>query len=240
MVYSETGSGVIHDIQAVGAAVREAGRRMIVDAVSAFGALPLDMKAMPEVDAAVFTTNKCLEALPGIAFAIARTDLLLDCAGNAGSWSFDLSSIYDHTLRAGPGSFRFTPPAQILAALDVALDFHAAEGQPGRLARYTANTHTLYDGVVELGLTPWLPPSRQGPVIVNVHAPADPAWDLQAFVDALKIRGFLISNFYNTPSPTFRVGCIGAITPEDMAGAVRAMDQALRETGITRREARTT
>jgi 2-aminoethylphosphonate-pyruvate transaminase len=73
-----------------------------------------------------------------------------------------------------------------------------------------------------------------------VHAPADPAWDLQAFVDALKIRGFLISNFYNTPSPTFRVGCIGAITPEDMAGAVRAMDQALRETGITRREARTT
>jgi 2-aminoethylphosphonate-pyruvate transaminase len=240
MVYSETGSGVIHDIQAVGAVVRAAGRRMIVDAVSAFGALPLDMKAMPEVDTAVFTTNKCLEALPGIAFAIARTDRLLDCTGNAGSWSFDLSSIYDHTLRAGPGSFRFTPPAQILAALDVALDFHAAEGQPNRLTRYTANMHTLYDGVVKLGLMPWLPPTRQGPVIVNVHAPADPAWDLQAFVDALKIRGFLISNFYNTPSPTFRVGCIGAITPEDMAGAVRAMDQALRETGITRREARTT
>jgi 2-aminoethylphosphonate-pyruvate transaminase len=238
MVHSETGSGVIHDIEAVGAVVRAAGRRMIVDAVSSFGALPLDLSTRPEVDAAVFTTNKCLEALPGVAFAVARIDRLLESSGNAGSWSFDLASIHDHALRAGPGSFRFTPPAQILAALDVALDFLDEEGQPARLARYTANMRTLYDGIRDLGLTPWLPASRQGPVIVNVHAPADPAWDLQAFVDALKLRKFLISNFYNTPSPGFRVGCIGAITPEDMAGAVQAMDQALREIGITRREAR--
>jgi 2-aminoethylphosphonate-pyruvate transaminase len=238
MVYSETGSGVIHDVQAVGAVVRAAGRRMIIDAVSAFGALKLDMSAQPEVDAALFTTNKCLEALPGVAFAIARIDRLLACAGNAGSWSFDLSNIYDHALRAGWGSFRFTPPAQILAALDVALDYLDAEGQAARLERYTANMRVLYDGVCSLGLTPWLPPSRQGPVIVNVHAPADPLWNLQAFVDILKTRGFLISNFYNTPSPTFRVGCIGAITPGDMAGAVRAMGQALHEIGITHREAR--
>jgi 2-aminoethylphosphonate-pyruvate transaminase len=96
----------------------------------------------------------------------------------------------------------------------------------------------LYDGVRALGLTPWLPIDRQGPVIVNIHAPADPDWNLQAFVDGLKTRGFLISNFYNTPSPTFRVGCIGAITPDDMAGAVQAMGQVLHEIGITRREAR--
>jgi 2-aminoethylphosphonate-pyruvate transaminase len=237
MVYSETGSGVIHDVQAVATVVRAAGRRMIIDAVSAFGALPLDLSAMPEVDVAVFTTNKCLEALPGIAFAIARIDRLQECAGHAGSWSLDLANIYDHALRSGWGSFRFTPPAQILAALDVALDYLDAEGQPARLARYTENMQILHEGIRGLGLTPWLPLSRQGPVIVNVHAPADPAWDLQAFVDALKLRGVLISNFYNTPSPTFRVGCIGAITPSDMAGAVQAMDQALREIGISRREA---
>ena len=202
------------------------------------------LSAQPEVDAAVFTTNKCLEALPGIAFAVARIDRLLECAGNAGSWSFDLSNVYDHALRNGWGSFRFTPPAQILAALDVALDFLDAEGQPARLARYTANMRTLYDGIRDLGLTPWLPRSRQGPVIVNVHAPADPAWDLQAFVDALKLRKFLISNFYNTPSPTFRVGCIGAITPDDMAGAVRrhgprvARNRHKKQRGQSRHESR--
>ena len=74
-----------------------------------------------------------------------------------------------------------------------------------------------------LGLTPYLARQHQGPIIVNVHAPADPAWNLQAFVDALKARGVLISNFYNTPTPSFRVGCIGAITPEDMRRAVAAM-----------------
>jgi 2-aminoethylphosphonate-pyruvate transaminase len=237
MVYSETGSGVIHDIQAVGAVVRAAGRRMIIDAVSAFGALPLDLSTQPEVDAAVFTTNKCLEALPGVAFAVARIDRLLEGVGNAGSWSFDLSNIYDHALRNGWGSFRFTPPAQILAALDVALNFLDTEGPPARLARYTTNMRTLYDGVRDLSLSPWLPPSRQGPVIVNVHAPADPAWNLQAFVDALKRREILISNFYTTPTPTFRLGCIGAITPDDMKGVVQAMDQALAEIGIKNREA---
>ena len=94
----------------------------------------------------------------------------------------------------------------------------------------------FYDGMVGLGLTPLLARDAQGPIIVNIHAPTDPAWDLQRFVDALKRRGVLISNFYNTPTPTFRVGCIGAITPDDMRGAVAAMDAALGEIGITQRE----
>jgi 2-aminoethylphosphonate-pyruvate transaminase len=238
VVYSETGSGVVHDPATIGAAVRAAGRRLIVDAVSAFGALPLDVSAQPEIDAAVFTPNKCLEGLPGVAFAVARIDRLEACAGHAGSWSFDLASVHAHSLRSGLGSFRFTPPAQVLNALNVALDLFEAEGgQPARLARYTANMRVLYDGVLALGLTPCLAREQQGPIIVNVHAPDDPTWDLQRFVDALKARGVLISNFYNTPAPSFRVGCIGAITPDDMRHAVGAMAEALNELGINRRRA---
>jgi len=237
VVYSETGSGVVHNARAIGDVVRAAGRRMIVDAVSAFGALPFDMSAQPEVDAIVFTSNKCIEALPGMAFAVARIDRLEACAGNAGSWSFDLSDIHAHAQHSGPGSFRFTPPAQVLAAFDRALDFYDAEGgQPARLARYTANMRAFHDGIGAVGLTPYLSPEHQGPIIVNVHAPADPAWNLQRFVDALKARDVLISNFYNTPTPTFRVGCIGAITPDDMRRAVAAMDAALVEIGVKNRE----
>ncbi|HVC63276.1 MAG TPA: 2-aminoethylphosphonate--pyruvate transaminase [Acetobacteraceae bacterium] len=238
LVYSETGSGVVHDPAVIGAVVRAAGRRLIVDAVSAFGALPLDVSAQPELDAVVFTPNKCLEAIAGVAFAVARIDRLEACAGHAGSWSFDLASVHAHSLRSGPGSFRFTPPAQVLNALNVALDLFDAEGgQKARLARYTANMRVLYEGVLGLGLTPWLAREQQGPIIVNVHAPDDPAWDLQRFVDALKARGVLISNFYSTPAPSFRVGCIGAITPADMRLAVAAMGEALNELGINRRRA---
>jgi 2-aminoethylphosphonate-pyruvate transaminase len=238
IIHSETGSGIVHDVAAIGAVARGLGRRLIVDTVSAFGALPLDLSAQPEIDAAVFTSNKCLEGVPGMAFAVARIDRVEACAGNAGSWSLDLSSICQHALRSGWGSFRFTPPAQVLNAFNVALDFFDAEGgQPARLVRYTANMRALYDGVRALGLTPYLPSHIQGPIIVNVHAPADAAWDLQVFVDELKRRDVLISNFYNTELPSFRVGCIGAVTPADMARAVAAMGEVLGELGIEQRKA---
>lgn len=236
-VYSETGSGILNDPAAIGPVVRAAGRRMILDAVSAFGALPFDLARHPECDAVLFTANKCLESLPGAAFAVARIDRLEACQGQAGSWSFDLADIYQHALRGGWGSIRFTPAAQSLRALSVALDFHAAETQPRRLARYTENARVLYDGMLALGLTPYLERAQQGPVIVTIHQPADPNFELQAFVDGLKARGVLISNFYNTKAPSLRIGCIGAITPDDMRFAVNAIRQALDDLGVRRREA---
>lgn len=224
-VHSETSTGIVHPLAALAGAAARCGRRMIVDAVSAFGALPLDVGAMPAVDAVVFTANKCLEGLPGIAFVIARTERL--ASGVAGSWSLDLADLHAASLRS-PGSFRFTPPAGVVAALDVALGFHRAEGgQTARLARYSANRDALCDGVEALGLRPLLPRPVQGPVVVNVAAPSGSGWDLQHFVDSLKVRGVLISNFDCTPEPSFRVGCIGAVEPADMRRAVAAMGEAL-------------
>lgn len=236
LVQSETASGVIHDVETIGAAVRAHGRRMIVDAVSAFGAIPLDVSAHPEIDVAVFTANKCLESLPGIAYAIARIDRLEANIGSAGSWSFDLADIYAQVVTRGDGRPRFTPPAQIVNALNVALDFLDQEGgRAVRLVRYQTNRDIFHQGMIRLGLTPFLTLDNQGPIIVNIHAPDDPSWHLQRFVDALKARGVLISNFYNTPTPGFRVGCIGAISPSDMEGAVVAMDRALIDIGVKNR-----
>jgi 2-aminoethylphosphonate-pyruvate transaminase len=238
VVHNETGSGIVNDPAVVGAAVRAAGRRLIMDSVSAFGALPFSLADHPECDAVLFTSGKCLEGLPGIGFCVARIDSVTAAAGNAGSWAFDLSDVHQHALRAGWGSFRFTPPVQALAAFAAALDLYAQEGgQPARYARYAENVRTLYEGVQGLGLTPYLERQHQGPVIVTVHQPADPAFALQPFVDALKARGVLISNFHNTRVPTFRVGCIGAVTPAEMRSAVAAIGGALEELGVRRREA---
>lgn len=236
LVYSETGSGICHDVPELARIAHALGRRVIVDAVSAFGALPLDVSALPAIDAVVLTANKCLEGLPGAAFVVARRDRLEAARGNAGSWSLDLADIYQHTLAPNAGP-RFTPPAPTLAALAVALDLYRQEGREGRLARYAANMRALYDGVSELGLSPYLSRELQGPIVVNVHAPDAPTWHLQLFVDALKARGYVISNFTNTEQPTFRVGCIGAFGPDQMRQAVTAMGGALRDLGITRESA---
>jgi 2-aminoethylphosphonate-pyruvate transaminase len=238
VVHHETGSGIVNDPEAIGAAVRAAGRRMILDSVSAFGALPFSLRDHPECDAVVFTSGKCLEGMPGIGFAVARIDRVLKAAGNAGSWSFDLHDVYNHAQRAGWGSFRFTPPAQSLRAFAVALDLYEREGgQPERLARYAENARVLYDGVLALGLRPYLERRHQGPVIVTVHQPEHTAFSLQRFVDELKARGVLISNFGCTDAPTFRVGCIGHVTPAEMRGAVAAMGEALEAMGVQERAA---
>lgn len=237
VIYSETSTGMIHPVPALAAVAARLGRRMLVDAVSAFGALPLDLAAMPAVDAVGFTANKCLEGLPGAAFVIARTDRLRAGAGHAGSWSFDLADLYEFTLR-NPGSDRFTPAAGVVAALGVALDLLRAEGgQPARLRRYRANQAALCNGVRALGLRAMLPPPVQGPIVVNFAAPDSPGWDLLRFVDLLKARGVLISNFGCTPEPSFRVGCIGAVTSADMRRAVAAMGGALGEMGALPRRA---
>jgi 2-aminoethylphosphonate-pyruvate transaminase len=240
LVYSETGSGVIHDPVPISTVVHAAGRRLIIDAVSAFGAMPMDVSQHPALDVVIFTSNKCFEAMPGLSFAVARIDRLEASKGNAGSWSFDYADVYANLLRPNSaGVFRFTPPAQVLASFGVALDiFERDGGQPARLARYQANKAVLYDGMIALGLEPYLPRALQGPIIVNIHAPDDPAWDLMGFVDRLKRQGWLISNFYNTAEPSFRVGCIGAITPEDMRAFVQAVDAVLTEMGIRNRSAR--
>ena len=235
IVYSETSTGVVQDIAAIGAAIRAAGRRVILDAVSAFGALPLNLSAQPEIDAAVFTSNKCLEGLPGVCFIVVQNDRLLP-AGTAASWSFDLRDILEHSVRTNSGAFRFTPAAQVISSFDLALDFFDAEGgQPARLARYQANRDALRAGMIRIGLTPCLAEPDQGPIVMNIHAPGDTAWSLPNFVTELKSRGFTISNFYDTEEPSFRVGCIGHITPADMERFAVAADQSLTAMGVVRR-----
>jgi 2-aminoethylphosphonate-pyruvate transaminase len=233
LIYSETSTGILHDPQAIGAVVRAQGRRMILDAVSAFGALPIAISEHPEIDALVFTPNKCLEALPGFSVTVSPVARLEEARGKAGSWSFDLGDLYENGRVNGFGSSRFTPSAQSMAALAVALDRLEAEGgPPARLARYRANMAALRDGLAEIGMGFFLPAELQGPVVLNVRAPDKPEWDLQRFVDALKARGVLISNFRNTEEPSFRVGAIGAITPADMRIAVAAMSGALSDLGL--------
>ena len=238
IIYSETATGIVHDAVALAEAAGRVGRRVLIDAVSAFGAMPFNIGRLPMVDSVTFTSNKCLEGLPGMALTVARVDSLQNGVGRAASWSLDLGDVYAHGERVGRGSHRFTPAAQAIAAFAVALDrFDAEGGQPARLARYDANMRVIYDGVRSLDLHPCLPFELQGPIVVNVRAPADPAWSLQAFVDQLKRRGILISNFFSTTEPSFRVGCIGAITPNDMHVAIRAMDDTMNELKLQRRRA---
>jgi 2-aminoethylphosphonate-pyruvate transaminase len=230
VVHCETTSGVLNPVEEIAAVTGRRGRRLLVDAMSAFGALPLDAAAT-SYDALVASSNKCLEGVPGIGFAIIRRSALEGARGNASSLSLDL---YDQWVAMEKTrQWRFTPPTHVLAALDQALAEHAAEGGvAGRGARYANNCRILIEGLRALGFETLLPDALQAPIIVTVRMPADPKFNFESFYDRLSRRGFVIYPGKLTVADSFRIGCIGRLGENEMRGVLRAIGEILAETGV--------
>jgi 2-aminoethylphosphonate-pyruvate transaminase len=230
LVHCETGAGVLNPLPEVALACERRGKGLIVDAMSSFGALPIDAREV-RFDALVAASGKCLEGVPGMGFVFLRKAIVEGCAGNSQSLAMDLHD--QHVYMEKTGQWRFTPPTHVVVALAEAIaQFEAEGGQPARLARYTDNYRTLVDGMGRLGFMPFLDPAVQAPIIVTFHAPGDPRYAFRSFYEAAKAHGFILYPGKLTQIETFRVGCIGAIGRNEMQQAVHAVELALQELGI--------
>ncbi len=230
LIHCETSTGIENPLVPIAETVARHGRRLIVDAMSSFGALPIDARTMP-FEALIAASGKCIEGPPGMGFVFARREALEASAGNCSSLVLDLHDQWVYMEKTT--QWRFTPPTHIVVALNAALDQFIAEGgQPGRLARYSANCETLVTGMRNLGLVPFLPPEIQAPIIVTFHAPADPRYAFRSFYERVREKGFILYPGKLTQVETFRVGCIGAIGPGDMRHAVNAIRDTLAEMKI--------
>jgi 2-aminoethylphosphonate-pyruvate transaminase len=239
VVHCETTSGVLNPIADVARAVAAAGRRLLIDAMSAFGALPLSSKDVP-FDAVAASSNKCIEGIPGLGVVLARIDALKQCQGHAPSLSLDLYEQWQALEKTA--QYRFTPPIHCIVAFDQALTEHEQEGGvAGRGARYRNNCKILVDGMRALGFETLLPDQIQAPIIVTFHMPADPRFHFQAFYDKLKDRGYVIYPGKLTVADSFRIGCIGRLDESHMKGALTAVRAAMAEmdvaSGSPRRQA---
>jgi len=230
LIHCETSTGILNPLPEIAEAVAQRGRRLIIDAMSSFGAIAIDAAAVP-FDALIAASGKCIEGPPGMGFVFARKSALEQCAGNSTSLSLDL---YDQwTYMEKTTQWRYTPPTHVVVALDAALEqYLAAGGQPARLARYAANCDMLIAGMKEMGFRPFLDARIQAPIIVTFHAPADARYAFKAFYDKVRDKGFILYPGKLTQVETFRVGCIGAIGPDEMRHAVNAVRDALAELGI--------
>lgn len=230
LVHCETGTGIVNPLQEIAAVVAAQGRALIVDAMSSFGALPIDVRATP-FEALIAASGKCLEGVPGMGFVLARREALQASAGQCHSLALDLHAQWQYMEKTT--QWRFTPPTHVVAALVEALQQYQAEGgQPARGARYAANRERLVQGLQALGLRPLLDAALQSPIIVTFHAPAHPHWSFPAFYEGVRQCGFILYPGKLTQVETFRVGCIGAITPEDVDQVVHAIGATLRQLGL--------
>ena len=88
MVHSETTTGILNDIEAVGKVCRSMGKTFIVDAMSSFGGVDIPVKDW-HIDYLISSANKCIQGVPGFSFIIANREKLKSCKGIARSLSKD-------------------------------------------------------------------------------------------------------------------------------------------------------
>ena len=230
VVDCETSTGLRNPVATLGPLVRGAGRAFIVDAMSSFGGLPLDV-GQCAIDFLISSANKCIEGVPGFGLVLARRGPLLEAEGRARTLSLDLFSQWKGL--ASDGQFRFTPPTHVLLAFRQALDELDAEGGvAGRAARYTANHVALMRGMSELGFDPYLIPAHQSHIITSFRYPAHPNFDFHGFYTRLSERGFIIYPGKVSGADCFRIGTIGHIFPADIGSLLAAIREVLGEMHI--------
>ena len=215
MVHCETTTGILNPIQQVTKIAKDKGKIMIVDAMSSFGGVPMDMGDWG-IDVLISSANKCIQGVPGFGFVIARQDLLETCAGNARSLSLDL---YDQwrCMEDNHGKWRFTSPTHVVRAFYQALIELEEEGSvPARNKRYTENQTILVEGMAKLGFKALMPRESQSPIITSFYSPEHADYQFKKFYDLLKADGFVIYPGKVSKADCFRIGNIGEIYPEDI------------------------
>ncbi len=229
-IHCETSSGILNPIEEVAEATSAAGRKLLVDSMSAFGAIELAPSQI-RYEAMVSSANKCIEGVPGFGFILARNSELEAARGNCASISLDAHAQWVHMNKTG--QWRFTPPTHVVAAFLEALRAHADEGGvAARGARYARNRDVLVAGMRELGFETLLADRWLSQIIVTFFCPADPNFVFDRFYGLMKDKGFIIYPGKLTVVDSFRVGCIGQMDEDVMRQVVAAASQSLVEMGV--------
>ena len=215
VVHCETSTGILNPVREIGEVVKKYKKIFLVDAMSSFGAFPMDISDW-NIDFLVSSANKCIQGVPGFGFIVARRTLMEDLKGRAHSLSLDL---YDQwsTMEQGDGKWRFTSPTHVVRAFLQALNELEEEGGPEtRYQRYKANQTLLVKGLRESGLMPLLPDQFHSPFITTFLLPQQHHFSFQDFYDALKQKGFVIYPGKVTHYDCFRIGTIGDVHLPDI------------------------
>lgn len=213
MVHCETTTGILNPIEHLSVIAKEYNKTLIIDAMSSFGGISIDIKALG-IDYLISSANKCIQGVPGFGFVIAKKEKLEKCKGISRSLSLDLYDQYKGMDK--DGKWRFTSPTHVVAAFSKALDELKEEGGvEGRYNRYKNNNLVLRKKLKEIGIESYIEENKQSPIITTFAFPTD-AFSFNEFYSFIKERGFVIYPGKLTDVDTFRIGNIGEIYEEDI------------------------
>lgn len=224
VVHCETTTGMLNPIEEVGKVAKAFGKTYVVDAMSSFGGVPLDMAEL-QIDYLISSANKCIQGVPGFGFVLAKKEELVTCKGQARSLSLDLYDQWE-TMELQNGKWRYTSPTHVVRAFYQALlELEEEGGIEQRYGRYRQNQQTLVQGMERIGFQTLLPKSLHSPIITSFYYPEQKEFSFAAFYERLKKEGFVLYPGKIALADTFRIGNIGDVYPEDMERLVEAIER---------------
>ena len=215
VVHCETTTGILNPLDEISSLAKQNGMSLIVDAMSSFGAVPIDIEKL-KIDFLVSSANKCIQGVPGFGFVIARCSAMENCAGKARSHSLDLYDQWRH-MEENEGKWRFTSPTHSVMAFRQALKELKIEGGiPSRYERYRTNQNILVKEMENMGFSPFINKVYHSPIITTFISPEGGKFSFQKLYSILKENGFVIYPGKLTGLDTFRIGNIGEVYRDDI------------------------
>lgn len=222
VVYHETTTGLLNPVPELGNFCRERGITTIVDAVSAFAAIPIDMDR-DGIDFMASTSNKNIQGMAGVAFVFCRKEAL-DKTKDYPMRNFYLNLWDQYVYFRKTKQTRFTPPVQALYALRQAIIETKIETIEGRYARYCACWDELVKSVKKLGLKMLVPAEAQSKLITAIIDPESPKYKFDDLHDLAREHAFTIYPGKLSDANTFRIANIGDIQPEEMRAFTEVLE----------------
>jgi aspartate aminotransferase-like enzyme len=228
LTHNETSTGVTNDLAPLAAAVREVApdALLLVDAISAMGAVPFAMDAWG-LDVVVTGSQKAWMSAPGMAMA-ALSQRAWAATETARMPRFYLD-LRRHRDTAANGETPWTPAVAVLYQVDEGLRLMQAEGD-GVFARHEACAAMTRAGLRALGFELLAEDDVASKTVTAAWIPEDLDW--KAFNGALKRRGLVVAGGQGKlKGKIFRLGHLGSVTTDDILSALGTLEAAIAELG---------
>ncbi|MFC6116575.1 2-aminoethylphosphonate aminotransferase [Sporosarcina thermotolerans] len=231
VVHNETTTGLLNDIESLGAICKENKMTMMVDAMSSFSAIPIEMSKM-NISYLAASSNKNLQGMAGVSFVVAKRDEVeKEKKTKPTNYYLNLYAQYKHFKQTG--QMRFTPPVQTMYALKQAIQEVKEEGVKERYERYSQCWETLIAGIKKLGLHHLVAAEHHSKIITAIVEPACEAYDFDSMHDYLYRNGITIYPGKHANLNSFRVANIGDLTKKDIEHFLTLLETYLQHIGYS-------
>jgi len=229
VIHNESATGVVADLAAIGAVLRDTDTLLVVDSVSGVGGVEMRMDDWG-ADVVVTASQKSLMCPPGLAIAAVseRAMRVIDAAHGIPRFFFDFRRA---KTSLDKGETPFTPPVSLILGLREALVMINEEGLPAVLARHARLAAALRAGFEALGFA-MFPAGRPFSSTVTVGVVPE-GLDGSAIVRHMyaRYRTVIAGQRTKLRNRVIRIGTMGHVGPEDILADLHYLECTLRDLG---------